>query len=373
MTTGQAGEAIFDTTAGITEGVGVITGVSTVDYAPLEITVNGQVEEMIPRQKTVSAETAIAIDAPYTLEIGILPGVNGNYLVPGEQTLISVFILDPAPSDGTTSFVPSVDVSLSASAGSLGAPSVRTSSLGEVTVPYTAPSVPGIVSISGNATVALDLDGLPVAYNLAGQVFIEVRDVTPEYWAGTLTVRQPFSLFDEDSAEMTLTMSFILEYDPAVVNPGSTNPNVSGTGEAQVSLVTTDGPLIDFTQIVYENAVTYPFTASLRGVVDTSAGGKELYLRFRHPQGNGVPVAEVDVRELFYDSGGLVINSILYADLQWLWHEDIAGIIDGAIVDERLPIRVDLATPGIIETSGECLLEMGFRFPCTYTLTLVPQ
>ena len=384
------GTAQTTATAGNAEGISLVEAAAVVTYEPVKVSINGQLEPVIPKEKTVQAQTEIFVDAPPILQVSILPGTYGNYLILGEQTLVSIAILDPNPATGGFNLVPSTDVLLSASDGTLGSPAVRTTSLGEVTTSFIAPNTPGPVTIIADATVdTLNDFADPVIYQLNGSDVIDVLEKPVKRWDGHLEAWVGYSstlaggemgppeAVGDFYLWFMLTMDFTVDMDPDNFNPSAANPNISGTGVAQVEVVYS-GPVtysngtgsnyVEGTT-EYINRSATPFQAVIQGLVPDPANPREMYLNIAHPFGDPTRIASATHRTTIV--GGLDAGVTTDPPLDWLWYADpeVPAPLDTAPHD---PLYIQLG-PGTTSSSGWCeiLTESGDH--CRFTVTLTPQ
>lgn len=388
--TDATGTAQTTATAGNAEGTSLVEAAAVVTYEPVKVSINGQLEPVIPKEKTVQAQTEIFVDAPPILQVSILPGVYGNYLLLSEETLVSIAILDPNPATGGFSLVPSTDVLLSASDGTLGSPAVRTTSLGEVTTSFIAPNTPGPVTIIADATVStLNDRAEPVTYQLDGSDVIDVLEKPVKRWDGHLEAwvggsstlpgggmgpPEPVGNF---YLWFMLTMDFTVDMDPDNFNPSAANPNISGTGVAQVEVVYS-GPITssfgtgsNYTEITteYINRSATPFQAAIQGLVPDPANPQEMYLNIANPVGDPTRIASATRRTTI--TGGFSAGVTTDPPLDWLWYADpeVPAPLDTTPHD---PLHISLG-PGTTSSSGWCeiLTESGAH--CRFTMTLTPE
>ncbi len=381
ITTDANGTTQTTASAGTREGVGIVSAAAIVTYEPVAINVNGQPEPGIPRQKTLLAKAAIAIDGPLSLEVSILPGIYGNYLIVGEETQVSVAILEPNTTTGGIDFVPSTDVILNESGGTLASHTVRTSSLSEITVPFTAPNTPGSIIITGDATVeTLNEIAEPVDITVTGSDVIDVLERPVETWTGSLSLsyffgpgidpQQPSHVPWGISAYISI--DFLLYFDPLLGNPSFQHSNVTGLVKAStLTVVPRDSVLVDgdWTYRHYWTGVDhYPFQPTLVGLAPISNAGKEMYLRFLHPNGYKAPLADGTLW-LSQASMGTVWLTDKLQDWAIQWSDDVD--VQPEPIWHHEPIYINLTGKETASINGRC--ELDPAFVCTYTLTMTRE
>ena len=384
------GVAQTTATAGNAEGVSVVEAAAVVTYEPVNVTINGQPEQGIPRQKTVQAEARIFVDAPPVLQVSVVPGTYGNFLILGEQTQVSIAILDPNPGTDSFNFVPSTDVLLSASDGTLGSPFVRTTSLGEVTTSFIAPNTPGPITIAADATLdTLNDIGESVTYTLTGSDVIDVLEKPVRRWDGHLEAWVGYSstlpgggmgppeAVGDFYLWFMLTMDFMVEMDPDNFNPSASNPNIYGTGMAQVNVVYS-GPIINsfgtganFTEITTEfiNRSASPFQAVIQGLVPNPSNPSEMYLEIANPAGDPTRIASATLQTTIV--GGLSAGVTTDPPLDWLWYTkpEVPAPLD---TNPHTPLEI-LLDQGTTSSSGWCEIMTESGNHCRFTVTLTPQ
>ena len=360
--TGPDGLGTFEV-MGVAPGESTIVVQGSILYRPREITINGMVQVLEERTKTVEDRSTVRVGRSPRLTIDVLGG-ESEPLEPGETTTVEVDVFDP---DGER--LPDVTVMLMTSAGSLESTSVRSLGARAATTTLVLPNEEGPVFVDAAASVTVE--GVPYSLTARDIAYVGVGDA--ELWSGSLRVTYGVNTDFADEAQLrgAVQADFTIEYDPSA-EPGS---DVSGMPTtATSSLEATDGPTrtVGSCQVTdfWSDVSREPFGVDVEAakVLDT------LYLTL--PRSDGDPFALIAQAQLNErEVCDAVPDEFSLGLYEFAWAAAIAAAGDEHYALTGCPPGsarcVGLAVPDpASSTTIEGTCAVGGAETCDYTLTI---